>query len=182
MRSLHYTRPGLDLLDVPEPELESPTGVKIEIAYASLCGTDLHILSGDFDAILGDAPLVPLGHEASGTVLELGPAATAKGLRVGDPVTFYFNRYCGACHYCRTGREQFCTDVVATMNFMSDVVVLDEQQVFPLPAESDLLAASLIEPASVTGSVPRSHTSAEVRIGWCTSTVRSTTAPSSAFV
>ena len=149
MRQLTYTRPGVALREVEDPGDATGSSVKIAIAYASLCGTDLHILRGDFDPLLGDAPSYPLGHEASGTVLELGPDATAKGLSVGDPVTFYFNRYCGACHYCRTGREQFCTSVVATMSFMSDSVILDEQQVFPLPSGMSLAVASLIEPVSV---------------------------------
>lgn len=149
MRQLNYTRPGLALSDEPEPEILSPTDVKIRIAYASLCGTDLHILRGDFDSVLGDAPYTPLGHEASGFVTQLGSAATAKGLSVGDRVTFYFNRYCGSCSDCRAGTEQFCSDVVATMSFMSDMVVLDEQQVFPLPESISLAAASVIEPVSV---------------------------------
>jgi threonine dehydrogenase-like Zn-dependent dehydrogenase len=149
MRQLAYTRPGLGLLEREEPAIVSPTGVKIRIAFASLCGTDLHIVRGDFDRLFGDSPEVLLGHEASGVVEELGPSATAKGLSIGDRVTFYFNRYCGSCVECRSGREQFCTSVEATQSFMSDVVVLEEQQVFRLPDDLTLAEAALVEPVSV---------------------------------
>lgn len=149
MRQLQYTRPGLALVDQAEPQIVSPTEVKVRVAYASLCGTDLHILRGDFDDLLGSEGSSPLGHEAAGTVVEVGTDATSKGLRVGDRVTFYFNRYCGSCHYCRAGKEQFCTAVVATMSFMSDLVVLDEQQVFPLPETIGLSEAALLEPVTV---------------------------------
>lgn len=149
MRQLAYTRPGLSLLEREEPSILKPTDVKVRIHFSSLCGTDLHIVQGHFDRLFeGDAP-VWLGHEASGVVEELGPSATAKGLAVGDPVTFYFNRYCGSCLECRSGNEQFCTSVDATLTFMSDAVVLDEQQVFALPEGLPLVQAALVEPVSV---------------------------------
>ena len=147
MRSLFYTKPGLALMDVPEPEVVGPHGVKIRLAYASLCGSDLHILRGDFDAMIPEA--LPMGHEASGVVLEVGSDVPEGTIKPGDEVTFYFNRYCGACYYCRAGREQFCTNIQAAFGFMTDVIVLDEQQVFVLPKGSSLVAAALIEPTTV---------------------------------
>lgn len=148
-RSISYTRPGVGLLEHPDPQPSTPTDVLIKVAYASLCGSDLHMLRGDFDSHFGDAPSIPLGHEASGYVAALGPEATRKGLHIGDKVTFYFNHYCGACYHCRNGQEQFCTGVTSTTGFMSDYVVADEQQVFKLHDDADLIAAALIEPASV---------------------------------
>jgi L-iditol 2-dehydrogenase len=148
MRQIQYTRPGLTMADVSEPQITSPTQVKIRIAYASLCGTDLHIVRGDFDAMI-DKSSIPMGHEASGIIVDIGDAATRKGLSVGDRVTFYFNHYCGTCLSCRDGREQFCDGILPTMDFMSDMIVLDEQQVYALPKNIDMAAASLIEPASV---------------------------------
>lgn len=149
MRRIEYTRPGVATTDVAAPGPLRAAQVRISVAFASLCGTDLHILRGDFDRLFGEAPSVPLGHEASGYVAELGPEATAKGLAVGDRVTFYFNRYCGACRECRTGREQFCTEVESSLDFMADEVVLDEQQVFRIPDALSMVAAALVEPLTV---------------------------------
>ena len=147
VRSLFYTKPGLALKDVPEPESTGSTSVKIRVAYASLCGSDLHILRGDFDSLIPDQ--LPMGHEASGVVLEVGPDVQPGTIAPGDHVTFYFNRYCGTCYYCRDGREQFCTAVTMAFGFMTDVIVLDQQQVFVLPEGTSLVAAALIEPTTV---------------------------------
>jgi (R,R)-butanediol dehydrogenase/meso-butanediol dehydrogenase/diacetyl reductase/L-iditol 2-dehydrogenase len=149
MKSIVYARPGLALADRPEPSVIGTDEVKIRIAFASLCGSDLHVLRGDFDSSIGDAPQFPLGHEASGEVVELGSAATVKGLEVGDKVTFYFNHYCGTCSFCRTGQEQFCSAVRSTSGFMSEYVVCQEQEVFALPADADMAAAALVEPLTV---------------------------------
>ncbi len=149
MKVIAYTRPGAGIVDIPEPQIASPTEVKIKMSYASMCGSDLHEFAGDFDYLLpGEGP-VPVGHEGSGIIAELGPDATAKGLKVGDKVSFYFNNYCGTCHWCRNGQEQFCSNVEIRMAYMADYIVMDEQQVFKLKDDADLVAASIIEPVSI---------------------------------
>jgi len=147
MRTVVYTKPGLELAQAEEPELRSPREVKIRVSHASLCGSDLHMVRGDFDRFLPDR--YPMGHEAAGVVVELGSDVAGQPLSVGDAVTFYFNRYCGSCYYCRDGREQFCSKIKVVSGFMSDYVVVDRQQVFVLPADASLLGAALIEPTSV---------------------------------
>ncbi len=148
MRQIRYTKPGIALMEAPEPELAAPTDVKIKVAYASLCGSDLHILRGDFDAFL-TPELCAIGHEAAGTIVDVGTAAGEHGLSIGDTVTFYFNRFCAACRYCRNGQEQFCSQVRISTGFMSDYVVLDERQVYRLQAGVNLADAALIEPMTV---------------------------------
>lgn len=151
MRSIRYTMPGFGCYDVPEPALVNADDVKIRVAYASICGSDVHTIKGDMDGYFGFRPgaLSPLGHEASGVVVELGPEATVKGLKIGDKVAYYYNRYCGKCHFCRNGQEQFCQNVLANGSAMSDFMVLSEQQVFKLPNDADLAKASLVEPITV---------------------------------
>src|SRR5215211_5536224 len=123
MRTVVYTKPGLELAQAEEPELRSPREVKIRVSHASLCGSDLHMVRGDFDRFLPDRYL--MGHEAAGVVVELGSDVAGQPLSVGDAVTFYFNRYCGSCYYCRDGREQFCSEIKVVSGFMSDYVVVD---------------------------------------------------------
>ena len=98
MKSVCYVKPGVAYVEMPEPQIVNADDVKIKIAYSSICGSDLHIMSGIFDDYLPAA--YPLGHEASGVITELGPGATVKGLKVGDRVTYYYNHYCGQCYYC----------------------------------------------------------------------------------
>ncbi len=151
MKSIRYTRPGYGCYDVPEPQIVNADDVKIKVAFASICGSDVHTIHGDLDDYFNFQPgeLNPLGHEASGVVVELGPEATVKGLKVGDKVAYYYNVYCGKCYFCRNGQEQFCLNVVNNGTAMSEYMVLREQQVFKLPDDVDLAKACLVEPISV---------------------------------
>ncbi|MDY6827386.1 MAG: alcohol dehydrogenase catalytic domain-containing protein [Bacillota bacterium] len=151
MKSIRYTRPGYGLYDVPEPQIENADDVKIKVAYASICGSDVHTIRGDMDEYFNFTPGEPnpLGHEASGVVVELGPEANVKGLNVGDKVAYYYNVYCGKCYFCRNGQEQFCLNVKNNGTAMSEFMVLREQQVFKLPDDTDLARGCLVEPVSV---------------------------------
>ena len=80
--------------------------VLIRVAACGVCRTDLHIVDGELpDPSL---PLVP-GHEAVGRVERTGPGVRgfAEGERVGMP---WLGWTCGACRYCRAGRENLCPD------------------------------------------------------------------------
>ena len=72
--------------DVPIPE-PKPEEVRIKIAYASICGSDPHILRGDLGPmrqhIMSCLPM-RTGHEISGVIDAVGVAAAAHGFKVGE--------------------------------------------------------------------------------------------------
>jgi len=78
--------------------------VLIEVRACAVCRTDLHVVDGELPE--PKLPLVP-GHEIVGTVAALGPGVDrfALGARVGVPWLGYT---CGACDFCRSGRENLC--------------------------------------------------------------------------
>jgi len=84
--------------------------VVVKTAYCGVCGTDLHIYHGD-EGSAEAAPPVVLGHEMSGTVVEVGSSVTK--LAVGDHVSVDPNFSCGECHYCRCGQMHFCSGMNA---------------------------------------------------------------------
>lgn len=135
---------GVTVIEKPEPQIVNPTDVKIKMEYASVCGSDLHMAAGAYPLPEG----FPMGHEGSGTIVEMGSDVKIKGLKVGDKVTFYFNKYCGTCHYCRNGKEHLCTNIDMLVGAMSEYMVVSEQQVYKLDDDADMAAASLIEPIS----------------------------------
>lgn len=150
MKAISYAMPGVKLIDIPEPQIVNADDVKVRISYASICGSDIHTVKGEADDHFASMPKpIIMGHEASGIVTEVGKGATAKGLKPGDKVTYYYNTYCGKCYFCRNGQEQFCTNVVCRDTAMTEYMVLSEQQVFKLPDDVDLKKACLIEPVSV---------------------------------
>ncbi len=150
MRSIRYFGNGeLRLIEMPEPEITRPDDVKIKIAYCGVCGSDLHFKRAELDFMLPTENGYQMGHEATGYVAELGPAATSKGLKIGDRVTYYFNEHCGSCYYCRNGQEQFCTSMTGTSAAMSDYIVVREQAVHKLPENCSMQRGALTEPISV---------------------------------
>lgn len=138
-------RGTVGVVDFPEQEL-GPEDVRVRLAYAAICGSDPHLAEGVFGF---DVPM-GLGHEVSGVVEELGPKATKSGLKVGDRVACNFLRFCGTCHWCKTGRQQFCTQISDYQRpGMAEYVVWHESQLYKLPDSVSLLKGCLLEPVSV---------------------------------
>ena len=90
---------------VPEPRDDE---VLCEVDTTFICGTDPHIINGDFPGFWPkDFPFVP-GHEWSGTVVKMGNRAEALGWRKGDRVCAISHCGCGYCRNCLTGRFNIC--------------------------------------------------------------------------
>lgn len=128
-----------------------PGQVLIDVEACGVCRTDLHVVDGDLpDPVL---PLIP-GHEIVGRVLECGPGGDglAPGERVGVP---WLGRTCGACPYCRDGRENLCDDpgfTGYTLNGgFAERCVADARYVFPLPADGDPVALAPLLCAGLIG-------------------------------
>jgi alcohol dehydrogenase len=105
MNALVYHGPGERAWEsVPDPALREPTDAIVRIDTATICGTDLHILAGDVPEV---KPGTVLGHEAVGTVVEVGAAVTT--LAAGDRVLVSCISSCGRCRFCKEGRYGLCT-------------------------------------------------------------------------
>ena len=94
-------------LEVREIELREPRAheVLVRMAAVGLCGTDLHVVKGDWDR---PRPMV-LGHEGAGVVEAVG--AGVNGLAAGDPVVLSWAPSCGRCADCRRGRPAACREL-----------------------------------------------------------------------
>lgn len=105
MKALVYHGPGQKSWEeVPAPGLEADTDAIVRVDAVTICGTDLHILKGDVPEV---TPGRILGHEAVGTVTELGSGV--KNLKMGDRVLVSCITACGACRFCREGRYGQCS-------------------------------------------------------------------------
>ena len=85
----------------PEP---GPGEVRVRVEACAVCRTDLHLIDGELPQAV--YPVVP-GHEVVGTVEAAGAgvAEPRPGARVGVP---WLGHACGACPYCKGGRENLC--------------------------------------------------------------------------
>ncbi|MEU7818522.1 alcohol dehydrogenase catalytic domain-containing protein [Pseudonocardia sp. NPDC049154] len=107
MKALVYHGPGSKAWEeVPDAAVQEPTDVVVRVDTTTICGTDLHILKGDVPAVT-DGRI--LGHEAVGTVTEVGSAVT--GFREGDRVLVPAITRCGRCEYCQRGMPSHCQTV-----------------------------------------------------------------------
>jgi len=137
----------LEVQDVPEPKTALDQ-IKVKIAYSGICGTDPEIVEGRF--VPPKPPLGPniLGHEASGTIVEIGK--DIKGdFKIGQKVAMNFRSSCGACYYCTNKMEHFCERMSPASGAMAEYAVYNESAVFPLPDGLPLDIGALLEPVSV---------------------------------
>ena len=105
MRAAVLRAPGepLSIETIPTPRPRA-NEVLLKVAACGLCHSDLHVLGG---AIAFPTPCV-LGHEVSGTIVELGPGMLTGELAVGQNVAGAFLMPCGQCKACRAGRDDLC--------------------------------------------------------------------------
>ncbi len=104
MKALVYEGPGSkSWKDMPEPSIQDDTDAIVRVDATTICGTDLHILKGDVPEVTVGRIL---GHEAVGTVTEVG--AGVKRIAVGDRVLVSCISSCGHCRFCREGRYGQC--------------------------------------------------------------------------
>ena len=104
MKALVYHGPGQRGWDtVDDPTIIDATDAIVRVDTTTICGTDLHILKGD---VPETTPGTVLGHEAVGTVLEVGAAVTT--VSPGDRVLLSCVSSCGRCRYCKEGHYGQC--------------------------------------------------------------------------
>jgi alcohol dehydrogenase len=104
MKALVYHGPGQRGWDtVADPAIIDPTDIVVRVDSSTICGSDLHILKGD---VPETTPGMVLGHEAVGTVQEVG--ASVSTVVVGDRVLMSCISSCGRCRYCKEARYGQC--------------------------------------------------------------------------
>lgn len=104
MKALVWTsNHKLDLGEREAPQIAAPDEVKIRIEMTGICGTDLAVFSGKEEGVPG----VIRGHEAVGTVVEIG--GNVDRVKVGDRVVIDPNQSCGQCYFCLKKQPHLCT-------------------------------------------------------------------------
>jgi threonine dehydrogenase-like Zn-dependent dehydrogenase len=98
-----HGRADVQVDTVPDPVIQEPTDVIVQITSSGICGSDLHLIEvmAPFMTV-GDV----MGHEPMGVVREVGPEVTA--VKPGDRVVVPFNISCGTCWMCGQGLQSQC--------------------------------------------------------------------------
>lgn len=108
MKALRLNAPGqLEYCEVPVP-VPGEDEVLCRVEAVSICGTDPHIIDGDFPGFWPQSyPLIP-GHEWAGQIVKLGGRAELYGWKEGERVAGMANVGCGYCKNCLEGRYTIC--------------------------------------------------------------------------
>jgi alcohol dehydrogenase len=102
MRAAVFHGPGEIRVDeVPRPR-PGPGEAVIRVTLTTICGTDVHILKGEYPV----KPGLTIGHEPVGVIEELGPGVV--GYEVGQRVLVGAITPCGQCHACLSGKLSQC--------------------------------------------------------------------------
>lgn len=103
MKGVVVSAPGEVRVDtLPDAVCTGPDGAVVEVTAAAICGSDLHFYEGDYPL----AEPVALGHEAIGTIVEIG--ADVETFAVGDEVLVSSVAGCGSCAGCATRDPVTC--------------------------------------------------------------------------
>lgn len=89
--------------EVPDPILMKEDDILVKVEMSSVCGSDLHLYNGMIPSLEKD---YIIGHEAVGTVVEVGRGV--EGVHKGDRIVVPFNIACGHCRYCEMELESQC--------------------------------------------------------------------------
>jgi L-iditol 2-dehydrogenase len=142
----------LEIADVPRPEPRSGE-VTVRVAACGICGSDVHGYDGSSGRRI---PPVVMGHEAAGTVSDLGPEVTK--FSVGDRVTFDSTIYCGSCAFCLRGEINLCDrrEVLGVScadyrraGAFAEYVTVPERIVYRLPSSLSFVEAAMLEAVAV---------------------------------
>lgn len=165
MQALVVREPNvLDVTDVRIPE-PGRNEVLARVRSVSICGTDAHLIRGDYPGFWPPRfPFIP-GHEWAGEIVALGADAGTFGWKVGDRVAGTSHNACGACQTCVEGRYNLCENYGKpglhaqyghnVQGAYATYVVHNVRCIFKLPDQMSFDEGSLADPASIALHVAR---------------------------
>jgi L-iditol 2-dehydrogenase len=153
MQALLLTEYGkLELVSRDAPTID-PNDVLIRVAACGICGSDVHGYDGTSGRRI---PPIIMGHEAAGTVAEVGRSVDRA--KVGDRVTFDSTIYCGQCEFCRSCQVNLCPNRrvlgVSCADYrqhgaFAEFVAVPQHILYPLPPTLSFEHAAMVEPISI---------------------------------
>jgi len=166
MRAVVFRGPnqiGIEKVAIPRP---GPGEVVIRLTLTTICGTDVHILKGEYPV----KPGLVIGHEPVGVIHELGVGVT--GYAVGDRVLVGAITPCGQCSYCLSGDWAQCGGPIGGWKFgntingaQAEYLLVPSAQANLAKIPEDLTDEQVVLLADVASTGISAAESGEVKIG-----------------
>jgi len=153
MRATIFHAPGRVTVEHRPTPAAGPGGIRLRVAAASLCASDVRVYRGEKYALPGVIP----GHELAGVVDQVGADVT--GIAEGDRAVVCPIVACNRCRYCLLGRRNRCV-ARKTLGYDLDggfaeyavlpAAIVEAGHVIPVPAALPLELAAIVEPSACT--------------------------------
>ena len=165
MEALVVLEPSvLEIHQIPVP-VPGPNEVLARVRSVSICGTDAHLIHGDYPGFWPPAfPFTP-GHEWAGEIVALGAGAGKYGWSIGDRVAGTSHNACGACQKCVEGRYNLCENYGkeglhkqyghSFQGVDATYAVHNVKCIFRLPDSVSFDEGAVVDPASIALHVAR---------------------------
>ena len=152
----------ISLQEQPQPQIQADE-ILMKVKINGLCQNDVRDYTGDTQWTY---PRIG-GHEFSGEIAQMGAAVDPQQFHVGDHIVKYILPNCGNCYYCKTHRENLCTQIYSSPTFhndsgisgflgMSQYVAVKAEDVFTYPQTTSFIDMAFTEPLGcVVNSVER---------------------------
>ena len=166
MKALVFRGPnqiGIEEVSIPKP---GPGEAVIRVTLTTICGTDLHILKGEYSV----KPGLIIGHEPVGFIHELGVGI--QGYAVGDRVLVGAITPCGQCNYCLSGDWSQCGGPIGGWKFgntingaQAEYLLVPSAQANLAKIHDDLSDEQVVLLADIASTGISAAESADVKIG-----------------
>jgi glucose 1-dehydrogenase len=165
-------RREVQLIEHPEPGIQSPTQIKMRVLDVGVCGTDREITSFQYGTPPDGSNYLIIGHESLSQVIECGGKVTRAV--PGDLVVLTVRRPCphASCIACRSGRQDYCytgdfteRGIKQRHGYMTEFVVEEESYANVVPRELREVAV-LVEPLTIAEKSLEQLRTVEQRLPW----------------
>jgi len=148
MKAVVIEEPNKVAVKAIEDPAPGPTEAIVKVEACGICGTDIHVLRGEFAPTR--YPIVP-GHEFCGEVVAVG--SDVRNVKDGDFVAVDPSLFCGHCRLCRAGRFNLCENwnaigVGSVNGACAEFVRVPSANAFQLGADAPRNWGTLVEPLS----------------------------------
>ncbi len=144
---------GMEIRDVPDPQITAPDDVLVRIDAVGVCGSDVHYYTtGAIGSQKIEYPWT-VGHECAGTVMEVG--SDVSNLAVGQRVAIDPLKTCGTCDQCLAGREHTCRNQAflacpgQLAGALAEFIVMPAECCFTVPDSMNNDEVTIVEPLSI---------------------------------
>lgn len=138
----------ISIEELPKPEIRAEEAL-VEVEYAGICGTDIHVYEGLHPA--AKLPVI-LGHEFVGKLVEISTVSET-GLKIEEYVLVQPFTSCGICDLCVQGKDNICSKLkifgIHDHGCFAEFIKVPVCKVYHLPSNIDLKLATLVEPLAV---------------------------------